>query len=486
LHRAYATITRRQSSDLDPERGVEQVRENSPSMHEHRQGATMRFSFNAAVTHLNLLIALSLSLATQNALAGPTRADLLAWLEEYRSASEGPTPGTVLGQANIEELRPFLAPGFLTEFEFPEVAVGIEEPYHFEPPALYQEATAQHAGQTRLGSDRALENYTAGQPFSREQIETASPADAGFMVAWNHIQRWQYYGYLTPEMMINLVRPTAAGENGTLTAGLEGGGSVDRHMSMSYHRVYLSRLAMLPGQGYQVDVDDADRLLWKDYFEFLEPFDVKGTKFVVERAFADEGDQVNSYLPSERRVRRLSAKERADSFMGSDFTLDDFAVFSGRVFDFQWTYLGQKSILRVADSEHESARFFGPSSRVPRDRWQIRPCYVVELTPVWTDHPYASRIMFIDMETFEAAFASIFDRNGDLWKSLYTVVRAPHDRSGANAELENSVVRWRASISIDHLNNRGSVGIGQPVAHPKLSASKIRRTFDVSNLTSGR
>lgn len=446
----------------------------------------MRFPCNVTAARLRLLALLGLFLAAQAASAGPTRADLLAWLEEYRYASEGPAPGAVLAQENLNELRPFLPPGFFAEFEFPGVAVEIEERYRFEPPALYREATEKHAGQAQLGSDHALGNYTAGQPFSRAQIEAASPEDAGFMVAWDHILRWQYYGYRSPEMMINLVRPTATGENGSLTAGLEGGGNVDRHMSMSYHRVYLSHLAMLPGQGYKVDVDGADRLLWKDFFEFLEPFDVKGTKFVVERAFADEGDQVNSYLPSERRVRRLSAKERADSFMGTDFTFDDFAVFSGRVFDFKWTYLGQKSILRVANSQHESARFFGPSSRIPRDRWQIRPCYVVELTPVWTDHPYASRIMFIDMETFETAFASIFDRDGDLWKSLYTVVQAPRDPGGANAELENSVVQWRASIAIDHRNDRGSVGIGQPVSHPKLSAAKIRRTFDVSNLTSGR
>lgn len=447
----------------------------------------MRFPCKTfAAGSCRLLAWLGLLVAAHAPAAESNRDGLLAWLEEYRYASEGPAPGSVVGQESIAELRPFLPPGFFAEFDFPEVAIEIEDTYHFAPPAPYRDATEQYAGQTRLGSDHGLENYTAGLPFSSEQIAAASVEEAGFMVAWNHIHRWQYYGYLTPEMMINLVRPLETGESGSLTAGLEGGGTVDRHMSMSYHRVYLSHLAMLPGQGYSVDVDDADRLLWKDYFEFLEPFDVKGTKFVVERAFADEGDQVNSYLPSQRRVRRLSAKERADAFMGTDFTFDDFAVFSGRVFDFKWTYLGQKSILRVADSKHESARFFGPSSRVPHDRWQIRPCYVVELTPLWKEHPYASRIMFIDMETLETGFALIFDHDGNLWKSLYTVVQAPSDRSGVDADLERSVVRWRSSIAIDHQSNRGTVAIGQPVSHPKMTASKIRRTFDVSNLTSGR
>ena len=53
---------------------------------------------------------------------------------------------------------------------------------------------------------------------------------------------------------------------------------------------------------------------------------------MVERSLdPTEEDQVSSYLPRERRVRRLSAEERADKFMGSNFTLDDFEAFSGRV-----------------------------------------------------------------------------------------------------------------------------------------------------------
>ncbi len=422
----------------------------------------------------------------QTTLAAPTRDGVLAWLEEYRYAHDGPIAGTIVGVEDLELLRPFVVPGFFDDLQFPEVAVEIEAPYHFGAPATYQEATVNGGDRASLGVDGALENYAAGLPFSHARIAAASPDDAGQMVAWNHIQRWQYYGYKTAGIKINLVRPTAGGESAVLTPGLEGGGTVDRFMMMSYQRAYLSHIAMLPDQQYRFNLDDAKRLLWKDFFEFVEPFDVKGTKFVVERAFANEDDQVNSYLPTQRRVRRLSAKERADSFMGTDFTLDDFAVFSGRVFDFKWTYIGQKSILFVANSKHESARFYGPSSRIPNDRWQVRPCYVVELTPVWEDHPYASRIMFIDMENFEATFASIFEKGGNLWKSLYTVVKAPQDMRGRSAAEEKSVVIRRASISIDHKNDRGSVGIGLPTSHPTMSASKVRRTFDVSNLTSGR
>jgi len=433
-----------------------------------------------------LFIVIAAMLVMQSALGAPSRDDVLGWLDEYGHAHDGPASGAIVEADDLDLIKPFIVPGFFDEMQFPEASLEIEQAYRFEAPASYQKATMKGGNNANLGVDGGLENYTAGLPFSQARIAGASRADAGQMVAWNHIHRWQYYGYKTAGIKINLVRPTTGGESGSLSEGLEGGGTVDRFMTMSYQRAYLSHLAMLPDQDYRFKLDDAKRLLWKDFFEFVEPFDVKGTKFVVERAFANEDDQVNSYLPTQRRVRRLSAKERADSFMGTDFTLDDFAVFSGRVFDFKWTYLGQKSLFFVANSKHDSAKFYGPSSRIPNDRWQVRRCYVVELTPVWEDHPYASRIMFIDMENFEATFASIFEKDGNLWKSLYTVVKAPLDRQGSAAEEENSVVIWRASISIDHKNDRGSVGIGLPTSHPSMNASKVRRTFDVSNLTSGR
>ena len=38
----------------------------------------------------------------------------------------------------------------------------------------------------------------------------------------------------------------------------------------------------------------------------------------------------------------MIAKERADSFMGTDLTLDDSQGFSGRILDYTWNYLGRK------------------------------------------------------------------------------------------------------------------------------------------------
>ena len=173
---------------------------------------------------------------------------MLHWLEAFRDAADGPAPGTIVTPDDLDRLQPFLLPGFIDEFRFPGATLEIEAPYRFTPPAIYEAATRANGDRTTLGPDGELVDYTAGLPFSRERIEAASPEDAGLMIAWNHIHRWQHYGYHIDEMQLSLIRPSATGERSALSAGLVGGGTVDRFMAMFYHRVYLSHGRDAAGQ----------------------------------------------------------------------------------------------------------------------------------------------------------------------------------------------------------------------------------------------
>ncbi|MEM7541125.1 MAG: DUF1329 domain-containing protein, partial [Pseudomonadota bacterium] len=318
------------------------------------------------------------------------------------------------------------------------------------------------------------------------QIAAAQENAAGFMVAWNQIHRWQYMGYKVDALTMTYVKPVTDRIPADPDDGLHGGGSVTRQLQQFYHRVYLSKLAWLGTQDYRVDVPDSDTQFFKDYMEFLAPFDVKGTSFVVERNLDPHADdQVNIYSPTERRVRRFSAKERADSFMGSEGTLDDFEGFSGRVLDYQWRYLGERRVLYVADTKQKISQGFGPYSRVPQDRWQIRNCYVVELKSVWDGHPYAARVLFIDKQTHAIAYSMIIDYEDRVWKTLHTLMRGPLDPR--DPEFEQSVASWRGSFIIDlNSNNSTIVRAMSDTIHPGLKPSQIKRVFSVSNLASGR
>jgi len=428
------------------------------------------------------------ALAFTTAEADVSYSDVIAWLETNADApTDGLAPGTY-DVTRLSELARYTPPGYLAEFDFPELEVELSETRHYEPDPSYRAATGRFEGTATLDTDGALNTYTAGQPFSAEQIDAAPPDQAGYMVAWSHIFRWQHYGYET-EILVSYVEPGEAGSV-TQSAGMQGGGHVLRAMTLYYRRVYLSKLAHLSDGEYRLDVDDATKLYWKEYMKIVDPFDVAGTQFVIERSLdPHEGDQVYSYLPTERRVRRLSAKERSDSFMGTEYTFDDLQGFSGRVMDYKWRYLGRKTIMHVSASRDEQQAFFGPMSHVPNDRWQLRPTYVVELIPKWDEHPYGRRIQFIDAETFNTALSLIFDREEQLWKIIYTTYEREDAVEGTEQEASQSTHRWAALVGIDLKNRRTTISRepdGTQSVYESISPAKVRRIFDVSNLTSGR
>ena len=306
------------------------------------------------------------------------------------------------------------------------------------------------------------------------------------MVAWNQIHRWQHYGYRN-ESTIIYIQPTGDGSAGTLLEGMHGGGHVDRHVEMFYHRVYLSRLATEANNDYRMDVDGSDELFFKEYIEMLAPFDIAGLKIVVERPLDQSlGDQVNSYLPTERRVRRLSAKERADSWIGTQWTLDDFEGFSGMVMDNDWRFIGEKAILTVASSAEQPPQFHGPMSTIPLDRWQLRPCFVVEAVPRWKDHPYGRRLIFVDQETYNIPLTLVFDRDDRLVKIFDIVYAYSDDHVDPPPEL--STPRWRASIGIN-VQERGATIAAEAdssTEYVTVKPSQVRKLFSISNLSSGR
>ncbi len=407
------------------------------------------------------------------------------WLSDNAAASsEGLPPGTY-GQEQLEALAAYLPPGYREQFDFPGMTLELTATRDYPPHAVYLDATAKFGGQSRIEADGSLVGYTAGQPFSAEQIAAAEAGNAGYMVAWNQIHRWQNVGYRN-EAIVSYIQPTADGSAGTLLEGMRGGGHVDRHVSMFYHRVYLSGLASRADSDYRMDVDGADTLLFKEYIEMLDPFDIAGLKLVVERPLDQSlGDQVNSYLPTERRVRRLSSKERADSWLGTNWTLDDFEGYSGLVMDNQWRLLGHQVLPHVASSRHTQAEFHGPTSTVPLDRWQLRRCFVVEAVPRWEGHPYGRRILFVDEQTYSVALVLVFDREDRLLKTFATVYEYSED--AAQSSLADSTPRWRASIAVNVQDGSANIARGsKPTEFVDVKPSQVRKIFSVSNLSSGR
>jgi len=413
-------------------------------------------------------------------------ATLRAWLVHDQVVSVDLTPGRIIGIDEIDSLSEVVPPALLEQLRFPDVEMEIQARSDMTPHPVFNTATEAHGAKTSLAADGSLLDYVAGLPFVNSRIADASADQAGLMIVWNNIHRWDSFGYSSLGVTNYLLRPSELDSNPDLPGFIKGGAAVHRSIDMFYHRVFLSHVPMLADQDYRLDVSGGGELLYKDYLEFTAPFDLAGTRMVIERSLdPHELDQVNSYLPSERRVRRLSSRERADSWLGSEMTLDDFEGFSGRVLDYKWALLGEKSILAVADLKQDTVNYFGRLSNMPKDRWQLRDCYVLESTPLWTGHPYAYRILFVDKKTFNVRLSLVANREGRLWKIIFSIYDWI-DPTGVPPELHETVSSWKGTTATDLINDRSTVARALETSHPNMPLAKVRRMFSASTLSGGR
>lgn len=84
---------------------------------------------------------------------------------------------------------------------------------------------------------------------------------------------------------------------------------------------------------------------------FKEPTNVRGTAFLTyDYSDADKDDDQWLYLPALRKVRRISASNRGDYFLGTDFTYEDIKL-AGRVDKNDYTYTVEKQSTLEVDGE---------------------------------------------------------------------------------------------------------------------------------------
>lgn len=293
-----------------------------------------------------------------------TRADYTKWLEQYANATPDFKPGDVLTAKDLERLRPFVIPGYLQFLNFAEFRAPIVAPIPHTPHPAYMQCTEKYQSQVRLKPDGTLENYKCGQPFANSELKVNDPTSA-IKAAWNYNWKWMYYGiadYAIPWIwvrfdgapshsvptltapesnFVSIVPPPGWQLPADLHSYYAGGGTFQRTLLSNYQHMQYSHLATLDGGA--LPVQGAENIQYKELTGFYSPFDIRSTAFVIYR-YNDpfRSDDAWAYLPTLRRVRRISAEVKSDSLLGTDITLDDFYGYNGRVPDMEWKILGWK------------------------------------------------------------------------------------------------------------------------------------------------
>ena len=438
-----------------------------------------------------------------------TAETFLQWLEKHRDAGPDFKPGDVLVMPqDAEKIRPFIFPGYFEEMAYaPGYQVEVTAPKDHAPRRDYLECTEKLQGQVKLKQDGSLEGYVCGQPFANTALDPSDPT-SGYKAAWNFDHRWQKTGLTGLNFLASWVRvggehtppeieqPPAAWGDGINYDGADwkwntkdiykGGGTFRRSLGTFYNRYYFANVPMFADNNYTVPGAPAD-VYWKEFTGFFSPYDARGTAFIINR-YTDpyRTDDAWAYVPSLRRVRRVSAEVKSDSLMGTDHTLEDFYSFSGRPLEWEWKFHGWKDLLAIHDSRYsgEGSRYTGPNGWLPDDIWQVRKFAIMERIPTDPRHPYSRLYEAWDAENYDAWLMVAFDRKGRLWKIWefqkdWTEDFKRFKVMGPGTRATN----FQSIQVIDVQNGRGTIWNGYGTGYPELDLDYITRLYDLNRLT---
>ncbi|MBF0160035.1 MAG: outer membrane lipoprotein-sorting protein [Magnetococcales bacterium] len=164
---------------------------------------------------------------------------------------------------------------------------------------------------------------------------------------------------------------------------------------------------------------------------FTAPADIKGTvTLLIEQRNQD--DDMWIYLPALKKVRRLVADNKRDSFVGSDLTFGDI--------------IGHKPI----DWSHQKVR---------EDTVDGRAVSVIESLPrndrVRSSSGYSKRITWVDRESCLALKTDYWDEAGQMMKSILAsqiklVDEIGHKWQFMHVEASNQQSSHRTMLNFDH------------------------------------
>ncbi len=127
----------------------------------------------------------------------------------------------------------------------------------------------------------------------------------------------------------------------------------------------------------------------KSLMVFLNPKDVKGTKMLTH-SHKDNDDDQWLFLPSLRRVKRISSRNKSSSFMGSEFSYEDLGSQEIEKYNYKW----------IKDAKTKAGEKLWILERVPKKK-----------------SGYSKMVMYVSQTKNNPVKIDYFDRKGELLKS---------------------------------------------------------------------
>jgi hypothetical protein len=433
-------------------------------------------------------LALMMALAFASPAAAQQAQDAGALVPQFQQ-------GDTITYDQIDKLKPFLPEEFWDNRDFffyegMQLKIGATEDY--STPKEFDAATEKFRGQPRIGPDNSLENYVAGMPFPQETIDCKGDPQAGIKWIWDFDYQWDgdgarasfFYSYWDRGEQLPLYYQGTA-KTIKLANRVEA-----EYLDKSEGDVFRGEKRK-NAFGVQVDA----------------PFDARGIMLISYRYKSTDQPRTDAknddtwvYVPSLRRVRRISTAQRTDAVAGTDFTFDDLRSFAGIPPQYEWKCMGEMKMLapfntRVKAYPYEKEHNFGPYGlSFADDTWELRDVVLLRMIPKNPDHPYHHKDIYVDKETLTALYSFAYDQKEELWKIITHNKRWSEDTGltgewypGWDGVEEPRDLRYVSDIIVNVQTGTGNrIEFWDSDGAPLKSKGKIRRYIDVGRLTKGR
>jgi hypothetical protein len=150
------------------------------------------------------------------------------------------------------------------------------------------------------------------------------------------------------------------------------------------------------GQSREREISMATKLYdaGKTENRFLSPADVQGTSILVFD-YEAKPDDVWIYLPALRKTRRVVSSQKAQSFMGSEFSYGDLNI--PALDDFDYKLVKEEAV-------------------------KGEPCWVIDLTPkskeIADSDGYSKKTYWVSKDKYAVVRGLYYDKDGKLLKEL--------------------------------------------------------------------
>lgn len=321
----------------------------------------------------------------------------------------------------------------------PEIEIIPTRQYYYAQPIA--ELTKKNVGKAKIGEDGFLsqETWLGGYPFPR-------PAGT------NDIRAKQ--------IMYNVEkRYLSWGRNFYLNGFLKGYSknlTIDIDVRYSVNHLSLAGRACMPPYGYFDGRAEKRNEVRGFIMSFQAPRDIAGTaQGALYYLDDDKADQLMVYVPSLRRIRKLSSTDSQDPIMGMDQIYDDnegwMQKLSPTRYPYEFELLEEREFLVPVATVDGSEYISSERAELHGLKFERRPIYVVKLTQQDPNYVYSYRIFYIDQETFNFYHNEYYDQKGRLYRT-WDGIYGWHPNMGAFS--------WNGMILLnrDHLDKHTTIG----------------------------